>query len=162
MPDVTARYGMSFDLIASFGYFYTLLTTIDVWNLASSPIFHRLYVWLMYTFRDIKIPNLTPGKGMLSHLMHFFFGNFHILLHIWNDKTLTNFYKLCICRTEKLILCNHLWFRQYNRLYTWLQYVILPCITAYYVSHEYRKIVEFSSKISTYFLKLIYVIVRAS
>ena len=33
-----------------FGYFHTLLTSIHVWSIVSSPKFHRLCVWLMYTF----------------------------------------------------------------------------------------------------------------
>ena len=36
-----------------------------------------------------------------------FFGNFHILPHIWN---VSNFYKLCV--KAELNLCNHLWLRQ--------------------------------------------------
>ena len=44
MLDVTASYGTSFDFIAVFRYFHTLLTTIHVWSIVSSPNFHRLYV----------------------------------------------------------------------------------------------------------------------
>ena len=55
MPDVTASYGRSFDSIAFFGYFHTLLTTIDVCSILSSSNFHRLYVY----------------QGEKFHLFHF-------------------------------------------------------------------------------------------
>ena len=42
MPDVTESYGKFFDLIAFFRYFHTLLTSIHVWSIVSSPNFHRL------------------------------------------------------------------------------------------------------------------------
>ena len=45
----------------------------------------------------------------------FVFGNFHILLHVWNVIISTNFYNLCL-EAEVLRwivnLCNHLWFFQ--------------------------------------------------
>ena len=44
MPDVTASSGRSFDFIAFFGYFHTLLTSIHVQSIVSSPNFHRLCV----------------------------------------------------------------------------------------------------------------------
>ena len=60
----------------------------------SSPNFHRLCVWLTYTFLYVNILNVTIGYWRFSDLVTFF-GNFLILLLVWNVLT-SNFYELCI------------------------------------------------------------------
>ena len=77
-----------------FSYVHILLTTIHDWIIVSSPKFHRLYVWLIYTFWYINLPNVTAGYGRFSDLISFF-GNFNILLQIWNAITSPNLYKWC-------------------------------------------------------------------
>ena len=88
--DVTISYGKSYDFIAFFGYFH-------VWSVASSPNFHKLYVWLMYTLWNVNIPNMSVGYGRFSYLIAFF-EHFHILLHVWTVKTSSTFYKLYVIR----------------------------------------------------------------
>ena len=50
-------------------YFHT--TTIHVWIDLSPPNFHRVYVWLIYIFCDVSMPNVTAGYGRISDLLHF-------------------------------------------------------------------------------------------
>ena len=67
--------------------------TIHVWIIVSSPNFHRLCIWIMYIFWYISMPNVTAEYGRFSNLIAFF-GNFHILLHVWNiiiPPTVTNY-----------------------------------------------------------------------
>ena len=59
-----------------FWYFHTLLTTIHVWIIVSSPNFHRLFVSWMYTFWYVNMSNVTIGYGRLSSLIAFFFWEF--------------------------------------------------------------------------------------
>ena len=92
------------------GHFHTLLTSINVWIIVSSPKFHRLCVWSMHTFWYVIMPYVTAGYGRFSDLI-VFFGNFHILLNVWNVITSPNFYKLCIYGYVSLVfLPTMLWF----------------------------------------------------
>ena len=67
---------MSLDFIVFFRNFHALLTIIHVWSSVSSPKFHRLFVWSLYTFWYVNIPSVTAGYIRFSDLIVFFFGNF--------------------------------------------------------------------------------------
>ena len=54
--------------------------------------------------------NVTAGYGWFSDLMHFFV-NFHILLHVCNIITSSNFYKLCLNAKEYIEMKIHSNFR---------------------------------------------------
>ena len=83
MLDVTASYGMTFDFIAFFWHFHTLLLTIHVWSVLSK--FHKLCVRLVLTFWFVDKSGMTACYGRLTDL-NAFFDNFQTLLDVWNVK----------------------------------------------------------------------------
>ena len=58
----------------------------------SSPNFHRLCVWLMYTFWNVNMPIVTAGYGRFSDSIAFFV----YFSYVWNDISSSNFYKLYV------------------------------------------------------------------
>ena len=50
-----------------------------VFSTVSSPKLHRLCVWLMYTFWNVNMPNVTAGYGRFSDSIAFF-GYFSVTL----------------------------------------------------------------------------------
>ena len=72
------------DLIFFFGIF---IHNWHVWKIVSLPNFYRLCVWLIYTFLYVNMLNMTAGSWF-----NCVYGNFHILLHVGNVKTSSNFY----------------------------------------------------------------------
>ena len=72
MPDVTASYGTLFDFITILGFFYTLLKTINVWTVVTSPNIHRLIVNNTHILLWRRARCATC-YGRLSFLIVFFF-----------------------------------------------------------------------------------------
>ena len=87
---MTESYGTPIDFITFSRYFHRLLTSIHVWIVVSLPNFHKLFDKWMYTFWYVIMPNVTTGYGRFYNL-DAFLGNFHILLHVWNAITWSNF-----------------------------------------------------------------------
>ena len=82
---------------------------IDVWSIVSKPNFHRLCIWLMYTFWCVNMPSVTAGYRRFSYSIAFFPGNFHILQHVWNVITSSNFHKSCVFLFFNLRQIARLW-----------------------------------------------------
>ena len=97
IPDISESYGTSFDFIAFFGHFHTTLATIYVWSIVPSPNFHRLCVWLIYTFWYVIMPNVTAGYGRFANVIAFF-ENFYTLL-IFNKLYAWSLNIIILCQT---------------------------------------------------------------
>ena len=94
MLDVTARYGTSLGFIAFFlgiyiHYWQPLMSKVLY---VSSPNFHTVCVWLMYTFEYVNMPNVTevfrqfssksePKFNLLPYWNQIFM---HTYLDIWS------------------------------------------------------------------------------
>ena len=81
MLDVTSGYGRLSDLIVFFGSFHTLLRTIHVWRVVSSPNLLRLYVQSIHTFYYVHMSDVKASYEKFSDL-NAVFGNLHLLLHV--------------------------------------------------------------------------------
>ena len=92
---------------------------------AYTSLCRDLKYYLIYTFWYVIMSNVTAGYGRLSDSIAFFFGNFHILEHVWNVTASSNCYKLYVKlkgQAWKVNLCNHLWLcKQFwnDNIYKW-------------------------------------------
>ena len=80
------------DFIAFFWVFSYIIDDLSCLNCFISTKLSQI-VCLINVY--ILLCQYSKCYGRLSNLMCFF-GNFHILLHVWNVITPSNFYKLCV------------------------------------------------------------------
>ena len=96
-----------------YGYFHTLLTTIDVWIVISLPNFHRLCFWSMYKLWYVNMPNITAFYGRFSDFIVFLWEFSYIITYLKRNnfiRLLQVMWKLGVC-PSKMTKYNKLCFK---------------------------------------------------
>ena len=97
MPNVTASYGKSLDIIAFFRVLSYIIDDLSCLNSCISTKNSHILCQTCHTFWYSKMINVTAGYGRLSDLMNFWEFSY---ITCFKHLTLSNFYKLS-AKTEE-------------------------------------------------------------